>query len=354
MAAPRGSLSLTPEQPYTFAKIFVKHQIRPNPKPNLENNTVAGKTAVITGGNGGIGLECGRILLSLHLPHLILAVRSIAKGEEAATSLRKLYPKAKIDVWQLDMDSYDSIRAFAKKCATLPRLDMALLSAGIMNVDLQVNKSTGHEEMFQVNYLSTALLGLLLLPILKRKRKTSSDSPGRLMLVASGAALIAEFSERNADPLLSAFGDEKGWDSSIAKKRYDTSKGLVLMLTLLLSQLTKADDVIVNVVDPSFTPGTSFFRNLPLLMRAMAWPLTKALGTTVNNAAWRYVDGAVARGEDSHGSLISDWEIHPYHPFMYTEEGKRFMGRLWKESIEELDFPEVRDALVSLRAGSAS
>ncbi|RSL52511.1 hypothetical protein CEP54_010851 [Fusarium duplospermum] len=352
MAAPGGSLSLTPEQPFTFSKIFVKHQMRPNPKPSLENNTVAGKTAVITGGKGGIGLECGRILLSLHLSHLILAVRTLAKGEEAVASLRRLYPKAKIDVWQLDMDSYESIRAFANKCATLSRLDMALLSAGIMNVDLQVNKSTGHEEMFQVNYLSTALLGFLLLPILKRKKP--SDSPGRLMLVASGAALIAEFSERNADPLLSAFGDEKGWNSTIAKKRYDTSKGLVLMLTLQLSQLTKADDVIVNVVDPSFTSGTSFFRNLPLLVRAMTWPLTKALGTSVNDAAWRYVDGAVARGKESHGSLISDWEIHPYHPFMYTEEGKKYMNRLWKESIEELDFPEVREALVSLRAGSTS
>ncbi|KAJ4312899.1 hypothetical protein N0V84_009709 [Fusarium piperis] len=351
MAAPGGSLSLTPEQ-YTFAKIFVKHQIRPNPKPVFENITAAGKSAVITGGNGGIGLECGRVLLSLHLSHLIFAVRTLAKGEEAAASLRKLYPKAKIDVWHLDMDSYESIRAFAKKCATLPRLDMAFLSAGIMNVDLQVNKSTGHEEMFQVNYLSTALLGLLLLPILKRK--SPSDSPGRLMLVASGAALIAEFSERNADPLLSAFGDEKGWNSTIAKKRYDTSKGLVLMLTLLLSQLTKAEDAIVNVVDPSFTPGTSFFRNLPLIMRAVTWPLTKVLGTSVNNAAWRYVDGALIRGKESHGSLISDWEIHPYHPFIYTEEGKRFMDKLWKESIEELDFPEVREALVLLRAGSVS
>ncbi|KAJ3546926.1 hypothetical protein NM208_g1761 [Fusarium decemcellulare] len=352
MSAPGGSLSLTPEQPYTFAKIFVKHQIRPNPKPALENNSVSGKAAVITGGNGGIGLECGRILLSLHLSHLILAVRSLAKGEEAAAALRKHYPKSKIDVWELDMDSYESIRAFAKKCATLPHLDMALLSAGIMNVNLQINKSTGHEEMFQVNYLSTALLGLLLLPILKRK--TPSNSPGRLMLVASGAALIAEFSERDADPLLSAFGDERGWNSSIAKKRYDTSKGLVLMLTLQLSQLTKADDVIVNVVDPSFTPGTSFFRNLPLLMRAVTWPLTKALGTTVNNAAWRYVDGSVARGKESHGSLISDWEIHPYHPFMYTEEGKDFMAKLWKEILEELDFPEVHEALKLLHTGSAS
>ncbi|KAM0417470.1 hypothetical protein ACHAPT_012534 [Fusarium lateritium] len=352
MAAPGGSLSLTPEEPYTFAKVFIKHQIRPNPKPALEGNTVTGKTAVITGGNGGIGLECGRILLSLHLSHLILAVRSLAKGEEAAASLRNLYPKAEIDVWQLDMDSYESIRAFAKKCATLPRLDIALLSVGIMNLDLQVNSSTGYEEMFQVNYLSTALLGVILLPILKKK--TSSGTPGRLMLVASGAALIAEFSERNADPLFSAFGEEKGGNSSAAKKRYDTSKGLVLMLTLQLSQLTNAKDAIVNVVDPSFTPGTSFFRNLPLAVRALAWPLTKMLGTSVNNAAWRYVDAAVARGEESHGSLISDWEIHPYHPFMYTEEGKRFMDELWKETIDELDFPEVREALVLLGAGSAA
>lgn len=39
---------------------------------------------------------------------------------------------------------------------------------------------------------------------------------------------------------------------------------------------------------------------------------------------------------------------------MYTEEGKDFMDKLWKESLEELDFPEVREALVLLRTGSAS
>ncbi|KAK9413394.1 putative short-chain dehydrogenase reductase family protein [Seiridium unicorne] len=342
MASPVGSLALTPEE-YTFPKIFYKHQIRPNPKPSLGSNSVAGQTAVITGGNTGIGLECGRLLLSLKLSHLILAVRSLQKGEEAAEPLRKLYPTARIDVWHLDMNSYDSIRAFGRNCATLARLDIAILSAGIMNVKLEVNSSTGHEEMFQVNYLSAALLALVLLPVLKKK--TPSGTPGRLTLVASGAALIAEFSERNAESLLPAFDKQEGWGSSVAKKRYDTTKGLVLMLTLKLSQITKAEDTIINVVDPTFTPGTAFFRNLPFLMRVFAWPLTILLGTSVNNAAWRYIDATVARGKESHGSFLSDWEIHPFHPFMYTEEGNKFMDRLWNETVQELDFPELRQSM---------
>ncbi|KAI0132907.1 hypothetical protein BJ170DRAFT_719061 [Xylariales sp. AK1849] len=318
MASPVRSLSLTPDT-YTFPRIFFKHQIRPNPKPTLETNSVTQQTAVITGGNAGIGLECGRLLLSLQLSHLILAVRSIEKGEEAASPLRKLYSTAKIDVWYLDMDSYESIRAFARKCATLPRLDMAILSAGIMNVELEVNSSTGHEEMFQVNYLSTALLALVLLPILKRK--TPSGASGRLTLVASGAALIAK--------LELLYGQEE--------IRYD--QGVGIDAHAQLSKMTKAEDTVINVVDPTFTPGTSFFRNLPFFLRLFAWPLTKLLGTSVNNAAWRYIDAAVSRGKESHGSFVSDWELHPCN---------KFMDRLWNETCKELDFPGVREALGSL------
>ncbi|KAL2059806.1 hypothetical protein VTL71DRAFT_10190 [Oculimacula yallundae] len=326
---------------------FFKHQLRPNPKPRFENLSVAHQTAVITGGNTGIGLESGRLLLSLKLSHLILAVRSYQKGEEVAISLRKLFPEAKIEVWLLDMNSYESIRAFARKCGTLPRLDIAILSAGIMNMAFNINSSTGHEESFQVNYLSQALLAILLLPILKNENP--SGPPGRLTLVASGAALIAEFSERNKRPLISAFDHGEGWSSSVAKKRYDTTKGLVLMLTYQLSKITKAENQIVNVVDPTFTPGTNFFRDLPFITRILTWPLTKMMGTSVNNAAWRYVDAAVARGEESHGSFLSDWEINPFHAFMYTEEGEEFMKCLWKETLEEFDFPEVRNALEMLR-----
>lgn len=303
-----GSYSIPPRQDTLFT-VFTKHQLWPNPKPTLEQISAAGKTAVITGGNAGIGLECGRILLSRQLPHLILASRSSERGEEAAVPLRKAYPTARIDVWQLDMNSYDSIRNFAEKCAGLERLDIAILGAGIMNINFQGSPSTGHEETFQVNYLSTALLSVLLLPILKKKSPVGS--PGHLVQVASGAALIAEYSERNEEPLIASFDKREGWNSTVAKKRYDDTKGMILMLTYKLSTLVNAEDTIVNVVDPTFTPGTGFFRNLPLVMRVLMWPLTRLVGTTVNNAGWRYFDAAVARGEESHGSFVSDWEISP-------------------------------------------
>lgn len=310
MAPLRDSMSLPPHHD-TFAKIFWKHQIRPNHKPKLDTISVAQQTAVITGGNTGIGLECGRILLAHKLSHLVLAVRTRAKGEEAAAPLRKLYPNARIDVWHLDMNSYESIRSFAEQCTTLPRLDIAILSAGIMNIAFRVSQSTGHEETFQVNYLSTALLALLLLPTLGKNKKTSGV-PGRLTLVASGAALIAEFFERDAVPMIPAFDTQEGWNSSAAKKRYDTTKGLVLMLAYKLSKITNAEDTVVNVVDPTFTPGTAFFRDLPLLMRVLTWPFVMLLGTSVNTAAWTYVNAVVGMGKESHGSFLSDWEINPY------------------------------------------
>jgi NAD(P)-dependent dehydrogenase (short-subunit alcohol dehydrogenase family) len=238
MAISQGSLSL-PAESYSFPKVFFKHQIRPNAKPSLDLGSAAGATAIITGANAGIGLESAKILLSLNISHLVLAVRTLTKGEEAAAPLRVAFPQTKIEVWHLDMNSYDSINAFVRQCATLDRLDIAILSAGIMNIDLRVNASTGHEEMFQVNYLSTALLAVSLLPLLKRREP--SDSPGRLTLVASGAALIADFSSRDdAAQVLKSFDQTSGWNSSLAKTQYDASKGLVLMLTLKLSELVAA------------------------------------------------------------------------------------------------------------------
>jgi NAD(P)-dependent dehydrogenase (short-subunit alcohol dehydrogenase family) len=305
---PGASFALPPRRE-TFASVFTKHQLWPNSKPKLNHISLLGKTAVITGGNAGIGLECGRIMLGQGLSHLVLASRSVPRGEKAADPLRKNFPEAKIEVWQLDMSSYGSIKTFAQKCTGLSRLDSVILGAGIMNVDFQTSPETGHEEMFQVNYLSQAFLGVLLLPIMQAKN--TPDSPGHMTLVASGAAMIAQFVERDEQQLIKSHDKSDHWKSDVAKLRYDDTKGQVLILTHKLSLLVGPKKTIVNVIDPTFTPGTGFFRQIPTLMRVILWPIVTLIGTSVNNAGWRYFDGAVARGEESHGSLISDWEISP-------------------------------------------
>lgn len=46
---------------------------------------------------------------------VIMACRDVEKGEEAAASIRAAYPKAQVEVWELDLADTCSIRAFAQK-----------------------------------------------------------------------------------------------------------------------------------------------------------------------------------------------------------------------------------------------
>ena len=66
---------------------------------------------------------------------LILAVRSIEKGQAAALRMMDQTKETKpdvIDVWKLDMASFASVQAFSQRVETLPRLDIAVLNSGVV------------------------------------------------------------------------------------------------------------------------------------------------------------------------------------------------------------------------------
>lgn len=66
----------------TFAG-FLYRQLAVKPKPLAASVRLEGKTALVTGANTGLGLEAARGLATRGLARLILAVRTVAKGEEA-------------------------------------------------------------------------------------------------------------------------------------------------------------------------------------------------------------------------------------------------------------------------------
>lgn len=141
-------------------------------KPLSSNVQLDDAVAIVTGSNVGLGLEASRELLQLGLSNLIMGVRSEEKGNRAADALRRDFPRATISVWIIDIESYNSIREFAERCATLRRIDIVILNAAIApNPSFTPVTGTGHELSMQVNYLSTALLDILLLPILKAKKQ---------------------------------------------------------------------------------------------------------------------------------------------------------------------------------------
>lgn len=95
--------------------------------------SLKGQTVLITGSNTGLGLATARKCVELGATRVILAVRSIAKGDMAKTSIQQSHPLSltKIDVWDVDLQSFESVLAIGKREATLPRLDAALLNAGV-------------------------------------------------------------------------------------------------------------------------------------------------------------------------------------------------------------------------------
>ncbi|HEX4504995.1 MAG TPA: SDR family NAD(P)-dependent oxidoreductase, partial [Alphaproteobacteria bacterium] len=73
----------------------------------------AGRIAVVTGGNRGLGLEIVQALAKAGA-HVVIATRDAAKAEEAAAKVRAQYPGAEIEAMQLDQSDFASIRRFSE------------------------------------------------------------------------------------------------------------------------------------------------------------------------------------------------------------------------------------------------
>lgn len=98
--------------------------------------------------------------------------------------------------------------------------------------------------------------------------------------------------------------------------------------------------------------GTEFGRRLPLLAKAFVWVIFTLLGRGLEQGAWTYLDAVAVKGKESQGGFLVNWELHPFHPDMYTPEGRAMTERVWHETLRDLAFADVLDALASVRRGS--
>ena len=214
----------------------------------------AGKTVVITGSNTGLGKEAARHFARLGVSKLILAVRSLNNGNEAKADIESTTQCAQdvIEVWELDMASYDSVKAFTKRIdQELPRVDIFIANAGKATTSFSM--AEGNESTITVNVVSTFLLASLLLPKLRRTAKEFGIRP-TLTIVASEVHAWAKFAERKAaeGKIFDILSDEKSWDK-YKVDRYMTSKLLeVLAIQALASRSRGGDVVTINCVNPGF------------------------------------------------------------------------------------------------------
>jgi NAD(P)-dependent dehydrogenase (short-subunit alcohol dehydrogenase family) len=296
--------------PENIGPIFFQNQFRttielPTTRKWPDAN---GRCAIITGSNTGLGFEASKQLLGLGISHLIMGVRSISRGEEAAAKLRA-NSAAKIDIWHLDMESYDSIQDFVRKCQDdLRQIDFVILNAGTAPLKFATVPTTGHERTIQVNHISTALLAVLLLPVLKGRAR--GPKPPMLTVVNSLTAHLCKFPNRSKRPLLPSFDDTSvtPWDP---QERYGVSKLLSQLFFVELAQKVSPDDAIINLVEPGLTKGTSLAREATGLFSVAVKGFLAIAGRPVNRAAATYVDALLGHGKESHGCYLMNCNIAP-------------------------------------------
>jgi NAD(P)-dependent dehydrogenase (short-subunit alcohol dehydrogenase family) len=141
----------------------------------------SGRVAVVTGANGGLGLEVTRELARKRA-HVVMAARDQSKAKTAQASIRDEIPNASLELQPLDLASLASIREAAAEILTdHPRVDILVNNAGLMGIP-ERRTEDGFEMQLAVNHLGHfALTALLLSSLLQSAdaRVVSVTSTGR-------------------------------------------------------------------------------------------------------------------------------------------------------------------------------
>ncbi|MET9493149.1 oxidoreductase [Nocardia sp. NPDC006630] len=123
---------------------------------------MSGRVAVVTGASAGLGAQTAR-QLAAHGATVVLACRSIEKGEAVAAGIRAQVPGAQLPVLRMDLASLASVReAAARLHDGFGRIDVLINNAGTLTRVRSVSVD-GFETTFATNHLGHfALTGLVL------------------------------------------------------------------------------------------------------------------------------------------------------------------------------------------------
>jgi retinol dehydrogenase-12 len=207
---------------------------------------VKGKTFIVTGPTSGIGTSTAETLAKLGA-RVVLACRTVARGEALVAQWRREHgnDKTTIDceVMLLDLDSLDSVRAFARKfLAKKTKLHVLINNAGVFDMSGSfVKTKDGFEQHWGVNYIAPALLTLLLMPALGLEGE--AKNPARVVFVTSK---------------LHAFADKVDLtDASFDRRKYGARAAYAQSKLAELLFARALEKRLLNVVDESSTESST-------------------------------------------------------------------------------------------------
>ncbi|KAI8910347.1 hypothetical protein EDD86DRAFT_190325 [Gorgonomyces haynaldii] len=195
---------------------------------------LSGKTAIVTGGNTGIGYETCLALLNKNAK-VYMASRSRQRATDAIERLEKATGK-KCEFLELDLQDLKQVKGAAESfLKNGEKLDLLINNAGIMACPFALTKD-GIETQFGTNHVGHFLFTTTLIPAILK-----ADKP-RIVNLSSSAQRMApkngiEFENINNEKAMSNF------------ERYGQSKLANILFTRSLNK-RYGDKIYVNAVHP--------------------------------------------------------------------------------------------------------
>ncbi|XP_051491563.1 dehydrogenase/reductase SDR family member 13 [Apus apus] len=292
---------------YTLLRHGLRRALPPPARPALR-----GRTAIVTGGSGGIGAATA-LELARGGARVVLAARSAPRGEATARRIRTETGNPEVRFMYLDLASLRSVRAFASTFLRQePHLHLLINNAG---VSAGGTTEDGFSLSFQVNHLGHFLLTQLLL------ERLQSSAPSRVVIVASSAHCAGRLR-------LDALGHPPPGMFSTFQDYCDSKLANVLHARELATRL-QGTQVTCYAVHPGFV-DTELFRHAPLWLKPLLLPLVRLLFRSAAEGARTPLHCAGQEGiEPLSGRYFAD--CRPQEPWPPARDD-RLAQALWEAS----------------------
>jgi len=298
---------------------------------------LTGKSVIVVGANVGLGFEASKKLATMNPAKLILACRNQVKGDEAVAKIKKDTGTAVAECWTVDLANFKSISAFVDRFEKEGggRLDILLENAGLSTRKFE-STDDGWETTVQVNHLGTALLALLLLPVM-----ASTPGSPRITIVSSEVHyFVKRLEEADESHVLNTLNDEK---SAKMGQRYHVSKLLnVFFVRSLAKRMKPVVPVAVNAVNPGLC-DTSLRRNVPFPLSAIFELFILLIARTAEYGSRTLTHAALwGTKEELHGKYLNKCFVEEESDYSISKEGREVEERVWNETIDILKEADPR------------
>lgn len=223
-----------------------------------------GKTALLTGGTEGVGLEVAREL-TRNGASVIICTGDVTKGERALKDIRQGIQGGRVTYEHVDFGDLNSVKYFADRfIIEHEKLDLLINNAEILGLSEKISSAQGHEMILAQNFLAPFVLTSKLFPLLEN---------------AGDGRVIFQSSPEHAQGVIDFF-DLEATHYYESKKAYAQSKLAILILAKELDRRLQETHLSVKSIPVQISDLPMMLKILNLgrkpNLEALAFPLLYA------------------------------------------------------------------------------